>query len=89
MKQCFYIIAYHLSDDRDPKILKFFLQEDQAIEYGRKFATRHRNTNVNLYKQLVAATVKLQFVEVLEPFNMDYQKTLETKKKKINNEIFQ
>ena len=68
MKQCFYIIAYYLSDDSDLNILKVFLQEDQAVKYGRKFATKYRNTNVNLYKQLIARTAKVEFVKTLKPF---------------------
>ena len=68
MKQCFYIIAYYLSDDGDLNILKVFLQEDQAIKYGRKFATKYRNTNVNLYKQLIATTATVEFVRTLKPF---------------------
>lgn len=68
MKQCFYIIAYYLSDDSNLNILKVFLQEDQAIKYGRKFATKYRNTNVNLYKQLIATTATVEFVKVLKPF---------------------
>ena len=68
MKQCFYIIAYYLSDDSDLNIQKVFLQEDQAIKYGRKFATKYRNTNVNLYKQLIATTATVEFVRVLKPF---------------------
>ena len=68
MKQCFYIIAYYLSDDNDLNIQKVFLQEDQAVKYGRKFATKYRNTNVNLYKQLIATTATVEFVKVLKPF---------------------
>ena len=68
MKQCFYIIAYYLSDDSDLNIQKVFLQEDQAIKYGRKFATKYRNTNVNLYKQLIATTATVEFVRILKPF---------------------
>ena len=68
MKQCFYIIAYYLSDDSDLNIQKVFLQEDQAIKYGRKFATKYRNTNVNLYKQLIATTATVEFVKALKPF---------------------
>ena len=68
MKQCFYIIAYYLSDDSDLNILKVFLQEDQAIKYGRKFATKYRNTNVNLYKQLIATTATVEFVKALKPY---------------------
>ena len=68
MKQCFYIIAYYLSDDSDLNIQKVFLQEDQAIKYGRKFATKYRNTNVNLYKQLIATTATVEFVKVLKPY---------------------
>lgn len=68
MKQYVYIIAYYMHDDSNLKILKFFLQEDQAVEYGRKFATRYRNTNVNLYKQVIAREVKLELVKQLKPF---------------------
>lgn len=68
MKQCFYIIAYYLSDDSDLNIQKVFLQEDQAVKYGRKFATKYRNTNVNLYKQLIATTATVEFVRILKPF---------------------
>lgn len=68
MKQCFYIIAYYLSDDSDLNILKVFLQEDQAVKYGRKFATKYRNTNVNLYKQLITTTATVEFVRILKPF---------------------
>ena len=68
MKQCFYIIAYYLHDDSDLNLQKIFLQEDQAIKYGRTFATKYRNTNVNLYKQLIATTATVEFVKVLKPF---------------------
>ena len=68
MKQCFYIIAYCLHDDSDLNLQKVFLQEDQAIKYGRKFATKYRNTNVNLYKQLIATTATVEFVKVLKPY---------------------
>ena len=68
MKQCFYITAYYLHDDSDLNLQKVFLQEDQAIKYGRKFATKYRNTNVNLYKQLIATTATVEFVKTLKPF---------------------
>ena len=68
MKQCFYIIAYYLHDDSDLNLQKIFLQEDQAVKYGRKFATKYRNTNVNLYKQLIATTATVEFVKALKPY---------------------
>jgi len=70
MKQYFYIIAYHLSDG-DLNIEKVFLQEDQAITYGRRFATKHNRTKVNLYRQLIATTATVEFVEVLKPFKTE------------------
>lgn len=70
MKQYFYIIGYHFGDE-DLKIEKVFLQEDQAITYGRKFATKHNRTRVSMFRQLIATTATVEFVTVLKPFNKE------------------
>ena len=67
MKQYFYIIGYHFGDE-DLKIEKIFLQEDQAITFGRKFATKNNRTTVSMFRQLIATTATVEFVEVLKPF---------------------
>ena len=67
MKQYFYIIGYHFGDE-DLKIEKVFLQEDQAITFGRKFATKNNRTTVSMFRQLIATTATVEFVEVLKPF---------------------
>lgn len=70
MKQYFYIIGYHFGDD-DLKIEKVFLQEDQAITFGRKFATKNNRTRVSMFRQLIATTATVEFVEVLKPFKTE------------------
>ena len=70
MKQYFYIIGYHFSDE-DLKIEKVFLQEDQAITFGRKFASQYNRTKVSMFRQLIATTATVEFVEVLKPFKTE------------------
>ena len=67
MRQYFYIIGYHFGDE-DLKIEKVFLQEDQAITYGRKFATKYNRVKVSMFRQLIATTATVEFVKTLKPF---------------------
>ena len=70
MKQCFYLVAYTIvGDDLTP--CKIFLQEDQAVKYGRRLATQRLECNVYLYKQEITTPGTLQYVKQLIPFNHD------------------
>lgn len=66
MRQYFYIIAHTIVGD-DLCIDKVFLQEHEAIRYGRLMATKNPYS-VYLYKQEIARTAKVQYVKLLPPF---------------------
>ena len=66
-KQYFYLIAFQYSGGvMIPE--KVFLQEHQAVKYGRKFATSHRECRVYLYKQEITTNGVLLKVKQLEPY---------------------
>lgn len=66
MRQYFYIIAHTIVGD-DLCIDKVFLQEHEAIKYGRLMATKNPYS-VHLYKQEIARSAKVQYVKSLPPF---------------------
>lgn len=47
---------------------KIFLQEYQAVKYGRKLATSNLDLIVRLYKQEITTQGILQFHKQLEPY---------------------
>ena len=67
MKQYFYIVMHTYSSD-DMQLDRIFLQESDAITFGRRLATKNKEFSVVLYKQLIARTAKVEFVKVLKPF---------------------
>lgn len=76
MRQYFYIIAHTTVGD-DLCIDKVFLQEHEAIRYGRLMATKNPYS-VHLYKQEIARSAKVQYVKSLpsfrdEDYNIDPQ----------------
>lgn len=67
MKQCFYLIIFQYSGGV-PVSDKIFLQEYQAVKYGRKLMTSNQNLIVRLYRQEITTKGVLQFYRQLEPY---------------------
>lgn len=65
--QYFYIVAHTTADDNQI-IDKVFLQERDAIKWGRTLASRNSNYSVALYKQVIARTAIVQFVKQLKKY---------------------
>ena len=66
-KQYFYLVAFQYGHSvLIPE--KIFLQEYQAVKYGRKLATSRPNTKVHLYKQEITTQGVLLKVKQLEPY---------------------
>lgn len=70
MKQCFYLVA---SIDCNLQVHpeKIFLQEFEAIKYGRVLASKKEN--VILYKQEITRSAKIEFVQTLSPYKTTKQ----------------
>lgn len=71
MRQYFYLIAVNYDESTYPK--KVFLQESDAISYGRRLAGKYRDEGddmheVVLYKQVIARTAELTYVKTLRPY---------------------
>lgn len=72
MRQYFYLVAYRYDECTVPR--KIFLQEHEAIQWGRREATKKfletKDTNYEyvLYKQEITRTGELQYVETLHPY---------------------
>lgn len=67
--QYFYLVVVNYDESTFPK--KIFLQENQAIQWGRRKATQlfyEGNYEVALYKQEITRMGTLQFVKTLEPY---------------------
>lgn len=66
-RQCFYLVLHdninggHLVD-------KIFLQESEALRWGRRFATKNPNLTYHLYKQEITRNATLRYVIPLLPF---------------------
>lgn len=67
MRQYFYLIGHDIVGD-DFVADKIFLQEHDALRWGRRLATQHTNYNVMLYKQQIARTATIQFVKHINPY---------------------
>ena len=67
MRQYFYIVMHSYVGD-DMQLDRIFLQESDAITFGRRLATKNEDYSVYLYKQLIARTATVEFVKVLKPF---------------------
>lgn len=67
MRQYFYIVAHTIVGD-DQVIDKVFLQEHDAIRWGRTLASKHSDYSVALYKQEIARTATVEFVKCLKEY---------------------
>ena len=52
----------------DMQLDRIFLQESDAITFGRRLATKNEEFSVVLYKQLIARVAKVEFVKALKPY---------------------
>ena len=52
----------------DLQLDRIFLQESDAITFGRRLATKNEEFSVVLYKQLIARVAKVEFVKALKPY---------------------
>lgn len=68
MRQFFYMVSHDIVGD-DFRADKIFLQEHEAISWGRKLATKNPEYSVYLYKQEIARTSELKYVKQLPPYN--------------------
>lgn len=72
MRQYFYLVAYKYDECTIPR--KVFLQEYEAIKWGRKEATKKlqetQDTNYEyiLYRQEITRTGELQYIKTLKPY---------------------
>lgn len=68
MRQFFYLVVCNFDENTLPR--KVFLQESEAIRWGRREATKDQGPNreYSLYKQEIARTATLSFVKTLKPF---------------------
>lgn len=70
--QYFYLICTNFDETTCPR--KVFLQEHQAIVWGRKLATKIANDDfyacmeVVLYRQPITTIGELEYVKTLEPY---------------------
>ena len=67
MRQYFYVVMHSVVGD-DMKLDYIYLQESDAITFGRRLATKNEDYSVYLYKQLIARTATVEFVKTLKPF---------------------
>lgn len=67
MRQYFYLVAHDIVGD-DFVADKIFLQERDALRWGKKLATKNPDYSVKLYKQEITRTGKLKFVKQLKAF---------------------
>lgn len=67
MRQYFYLVTYGIKED--VQVLgKIFLQEHDAIRWGKTLATKNSKYSVFLYKQEIARTAILTYVKQLTPY---------------------
>ena len=69
MRQYFYIVTHSVVGYMNLDYV--CLQESDAINFGRKLATRNEDYCVYLYKQLIARTSKPEFVKPLKPYKTE------------------
>lgn len=67
MRQYFYLVGHDIVGD-DFVADKIFLQEHEAIRWGRRLATKNPDYSVKLYKQEITRTGELKFVKQLKAF---------------------
>ena len=74
MRQFFFLVVCNYDECTFPE--KIFLQEHEAVKWGRKEATRvlkegFYNYEFVLYKQEIARTATLKRVKTLEPYETE------------------
>lgn len=74
MKQYFYLVGHDIGGDFIPD--KIFLQEHDAIRWGKRFATKNPDYSVELYKQEITRTGTLKFVKQLKAFYLTPEEAL-------------
>lgn len=67
MKQYFYLVGHDITGDGFVAD-KIFLQEHEALRWGKRFATKNPDYNVKLYKQEITRVGKLEFVKPIKAF---------------------
>lgn len=67
MRQYFYLVGHDIVGD-DFVADKIFLQEHEALRWGKRLATKNPDYSVKLYKQEITRTGKLEFVKQLRAF---------------------
>lgn len=67
MRQYFYLVAHTVVGD-DLFIDKIFLQESDAIRWGKVLATKNPDYSVGLYRQEIARTATVKFVKYLTAY---------------------
>lgn len=74
MRQFFYLVVCDYDESTLPR--KVFLQESEAIRWGRREATKDQdpNSEYSLYKQEIARTATLKFVKNLKPYKEEETK---------------
>lgn len=82
--QYFYLICTNFDETTCPR--KVFLQEHQAITWGRRLATKLANDDfyacmeVALYRQPITTIGELEYVKTLEPYHREHVSIDEFKK---------
>lgn len=66
MRQYFYLVTHIVEDTVIQD--KIFLQEHDAIRWGKTLATAHPDYIVNLYKQEIARTATIKYVKQLTAY---------------------
>lgn len=67
MRQYFYLVVHTVVGD-DLSIDKIFLQEHDAIRWGKVLATKNPEYSVGLYRQEIARTATVKFVKNLTAY---------------------
>lgn len=67
MRQYFYLVAHTVVGD-DLAVDKIFLQEHDAVRWGRTLATKNPDYSVGLYRQEISRTAVLGYAKGLTPF---------------------
>lgn len=74
-RQFFYLVVCDFNENSSLP-MKIFLQENEAIRWGRREATKDQdpNSEYSLYKQEIARTATLKFVKNLKPYKEEETK---------------
>ena len=70
MRQYFYVVMHSVVGD-DMQLDHVCLQEYDAINFGRRLATRNEDASVYLYKQEITRTGRPEFVKFLRPYKTE------------------